>query len=782
MANSSLSKDATDQLNGKQRALAELCNERSYPITRFVQPIGLLFVVDKNFVVQKVSENVSVLGQSAAQILGSDILSLISPSHAATFQESAAHLFDDKTDVVSARLFLEWAWHTMLPLAEHRAEGFVYRSGDFLCIETELPGTVPLIAGRCALESRAMNEIALFSGGLEEFATLLAEWMRKIIGFDRVYCFRFDAQKNGVVVGESLNDKFPSLQDHHFPATDIPTNLHEIYKRSRFRYLADRDCQLVGLVESSGASEALDLSLSLIRQISPSHLQYLANMNVEATISFSIVIDGHLWGLLGGHHASPRRLPFRTLVEAQQIVELFASRLQAITEISDKRRLEQHLDYILDLARNFESVSCDFGAFASQHVSQLRGLIGSDDLLWTDGASCLGTGGLSEQDAASLIAFVKERTKQQSVFGTESLVALDSAFAGIGDVAAGVLALAVDEQAILIWIRKEQIQQRKWGGNPYEALRLDTDGKVGPRHSFSTWVQQVRYSAYPWESADFRALEQLRLALIGVKASHANRLLTQNRLLQTEIEERKQIELELLSTSESLRETNKQLESFAYVASHDLQEPLRMVASYSQLLEKRYGHKLEGEARQYLTYAVSGAKRMRSLIDAILDYSRLGSQAQEHKAVALSDILTEVKEAMADSITETGTIIEAGKLPVVLAERTQVYQLFQNLIGNAIKFRKEGESVHIIIFAAQEDKFWRIAVQDNGIGIHADMQRKVFELFQRLNPHQYSGTGIGLATCQRIVELHGGRIWCESSEQEGSAFFFTLPACDEEPS
>ena len=780
MANTSLPQEALDEIKAKQRALAELCNERSYPITRFIQPIGLLFVVDKNFVVQKVSENVGVLGQTAEQILDSDLLSLIAPTHAATFQESAAYLFDDKTDVVSARLFLEWVWHTTLPLAEHRAEGFVYRSGDFLCIEAELPYTVPLIAGRCALESRAMNEIALFRGGLEEFAALLTEWMRKIIGFDRVYCFKFDAQKNGVVVGESRNEKFPSLKDHHFPATDIPTNLHEIYKRSRFRYLADRDCQLVGLIESSGASEPLDLSLSLIRQISPSHLQYLANMNVEATISFSIVIDGHLWGLLGGHHAAPRHLPFRTLVEAQQVVELFASRLQVITEISDKRRLEQHLDYILDLARHYERVSCDFGAFVSQHVSQLRGLVGSDDLLWTDGASSIGTGGLSEQNTAALIAFVKERIKQQSVFGTESLVSLNPSFAALGDVVAGVLALAVDEQAILIWIRKEQIQQRKWGGNPYEVLRLDTDGKVGPRHSFSTWVQQVRYTAHPWESADFRALEQLRLALIGVKASHANHLLTQNRLLQTEIEERKQIEWELLSTSESLRKTNKQLESFAYVASHDLQEPLRMVASYSQLLEKRYGHQLEGEARQYLTYAVDGAKRMRALIDAILSYSRLSSEAQAHEAVALSDILAEVREALADSIKETGTTIEADKLPIVLAEKTQVYQLFQNLIGNAIKFCKEGKSVHIQISASREDKFWRIAVQDNGIGIPADMQRKVFELFQRLNPHQYSGTGIGLATCQRIVELHGGRIWCESSEQEGSAFFFTLPTWDEE--
>jgi signal transduction histidine kinase len=246
-----------------------------------------------------------------------------------------------------------------------------------------------------------------------------------------------------------------------------------------------------------------------------------------------------------------------------------------------------------------------------------------------------------------------------------------------------------------------------------------------------------------------------------------------NAKLQTEVQEREQAEAAQSELARELARSNAELEQMAYVASHDLQEPLRMVASYLQLLERKYEGQLDAEAHEFIAFAVDGAKRMQALINDLLSYSRAGAALASEPTESARALDTAVA-SLRMLIAETGTRIERGRLPRVMAAPASLTQLFQNLIANAIKFRRK-EAPRIAIWAEPDGEFWRFAVQDNGIGVAPEYHERIFVMFQRLHRRsEYPGTGIGLAICKKIVERHGGRIWLESALGEGATFRFTL--------
>jgi PAS domain S-box-containing protein len=242
-----------------------------------------------------------------------------------------------------------------------------------------------------------------------------------------------------------------------------------------------------------------------------------------------------------------------------------------------------------------------------------------------------------------------------------------------------------------------------------------------------------------------------------------------------DITERKRMEEALKKKTEELAQSNEDLEQFAYVASHDLQEPLRMVTSYVQLLSKRYKAKLDADANEFIDFAVDGAVRMRKLINDLLTYSRVGTQGKELSPTDSEAVLAQSVNDLSVVIEEYGALVTHDPLPTVMADGPQLEQLFQNLIGNAIKFRSS-EPPRVHISASRNGKGWVFSVRDNGIGIAPEYSDRIFIIFQRLHSRQeYPGTGIGLAICKKIVERHGGQIWVESDVGKGAAFCFTLP-------
>ena len=257
--------------------------------------------------------------------------------------------------------------------------------------------------------------------------------------------------------------------------------------------------------------------------------------------------------------------------------------------------------------------------------------------------------------------------------------------------------------------------------------------------------------------------------------SDAEELSQANASLKTEISKRKETEKALQLTLSELERSNAELQQFAYIASHDLQEPLRMISSYLQLLERRYKGELGQDADDFIAFAVDGAKRMQGLINDILQLSRLGTQEKSLQTTDCGAVFHQALTNLRASIEDCCAEVTHDPLPMTKADPTQLVQLFQNLLGNAIKFRG-GKDPRIHISAQPKGNEWLLSVGDNGIGIDHRYSDRIFGIFQRLHGRgEYSGTGIGLAICRKIVEGHGGRIWVQSQPGKGATFFFTLP-------
>ena len=241
-----------------------------------------------------------------------------------------------------------------------------------------------------------------------------------------------------------------------------------------------------------------------------------------------------------------------------------------------------------------------------------------------------------------------------------------------------------------------------------------------------------------------------------------------------DISDRKRAERALKIANKELSRSNKELEEFAYVASHDLQEPLRSVAGSCQLLKRRYADKLDASAIEFIDFAVAGAKRMEELINDLLSYSRVSIKAKEPTLTDMNKVLNNVLDNLRVATTDVNAAITSDVLPILAIDEWQVYQLFQNLIANALKFRsKDPPKIHI--GASQEESRWHFSISDNGIGIDAKYFDRIFVVFKRLHSREeYPGTGIGLASCKKIVERHGGEIWLESIVGKGTTFHFTL--------
>jgi PAS domain S-box-containing protein len=249
-----------------------------------------------------------------------------------------------------------------------------------------------------------------------------------------------------------------------------------------------------------------------------------------------------------------------------------------------------------------------------------------------------------------------------------------------------------------------------------------------------------------------------------------------------DVTDRKRAEVEMAeqarkieAAAKELERSNKELEQFAYVASHDLQEPLRMVASYCQMLAKRYKGKLDSDADDFINFAVDGAKRMQELINDLLAYSRAGQKRREFAPTNCNSVVEATCQGLKAAVDEAGATVDVELLPTVMADSIQLGQVFQNLIGNALKFRGERAPV-VRVRAERRTDDWLFSIADNGIGMAPEHSERIFLIFQRLHNHsQYPGTGIGLAVVKKIIERHGGRIWVESTPGTGSTFLFTLP-------
>jgi len=329
-------------------------------------------------------------------------------------------------------------------------------------------------------------------------------------------------------------------------------------------------------------------------------------------------------------------------------------------------------------------------------------------------------------------------------------------------------------EAARIMAQRQAIFGRRKNGEEFPAEASISKLRVGAGTVFTVILRDisVRKAA---ELALQRAHDELELRVQERTAELEQR----NLQLQQEVQERELAERRLAMQAQELARSNADLEQFASVASHDLQEPLRMVASYTQLLVKRYRGRIDADADEFMTFIVDGALRMQRLINDLLTFSRLGTRGKDFKPTSLKTVMQRVMVNLQPMIQESGAAVRVASLPTVASDETQMEMLLQNLVSNAIKFRG-GEPPSVAVDAARQDGEWVISVADQGIGIDPKYAERIFVIFQRLHTSaEYPGTGIGLAICKKIVERHGGRIWVASEPGHGATFSFTLPHREE---
>jgi signal transduction histidine kinase len=364
---------------------------------------------------------------------------------------------------------------------------------------------------------------------------------------------------------------------------------------------------------------------------------------------------------------------------------------------------------------------------------------------------------------------VDERDRELEGTSMELALGLSEVFEGLKEISQGNPGVAIPETSQLELISKLKHMVNMTAENLTEIVDLSHEFAIGLAQHFDTLdrVSKGDLAARISGVSEVELLESLK--------NVTNHMIDS---VSREITERQRAEKELKETLGELARSNAELEQFAYVASHDLQEPLRMVSSYVQLLARRYKSKLDKDADEFIGFAVDGANRMQTLINDLLTYSRVGTKGKPFQTTDCNEVFSEALLNLSAATEESGAIITSDNLPTVMTDKTQMVQLIQNLVANAIKFRnKDRPRIHVS--SEQKNSTWVFSVSDNGIGIDSQYYERIFAIFQRLHGKtEYPGTGIGLAVCKRIVERHGGRMWVDSECGKGSRFYFTTPVSE----
>ena len=335
--------------------------------------------------------------------------------------------------------------------------------------------------------------------------------------------------------------------------------------------------------------------------------------------------------------------------------------------------------------------------------------------------------------------------------------------------------LAIDNPSWRACTGQSEDQAKGWGWA--DALHPDDRERISALWSEAVRTQTIFETEYRIRRRDGEFLE---VSARGVPVLREDGSVREWVGICTDSTERKRAEEALIRRTRELERSNAELQQFAYVASHDLQEPLRAVANFTQLLAERYAPQLDDDARDFIAFAVDGARRMQALIRDLLAYSRVGTKGRVLEPVDCNEALGHALSNLRISIAENAALVSHEELPVIQADATQLVQLFQNLIGNGIKFRGVNPP-RVHVSAVRQAGYWTFSVRDNGIGIEAQYAERIFDIFQRLHRREeYPGTGIGLAVCKKIVERHGGRIGVESEPGNGSTFFFSIPTAGKE--
>lgn len=747
------------------------CDQEPIHIPGAIQPYGFLLCLDPatRRIVQASANTETLIGLTAEGLLNGGLDQLLGTERLAEIGgllDGLTHtpkLLGARLDAVAGQPFYKIILH---------------RYDELLWLEFEPVTETDTVPLDLSFLNGALGQM-LAASRVQEFCQHAVEQVRAITGFDRVAIYRFAADESGEIVAEAIREDLPPWLGLHYPASDLPQQARAMYLKNWLRFIPSACYTPVPLVPVNNpvTNRPPDMTHAVLRSVSPLHLEYLRNMGTAATMTISLIHQGRLWGMITCHHLTPRLVSYELRELCQFIGKTFSALLPSKEQHDED---EYQLRIRAQQARLFEHASAHDNFVDGLHqeattvmdVFECGGAaIYFDDDLVTVGATP------TPAQIRELIAWLQANAKTD-VFYTNSYATLNPAGLPLRATASGFIAAALTDapRNYLLWFRPEVVRTVTWAGQQ-EKPKMLIDGRVflSPRQSFEAWKELVENTAAPWKPVEIAAAREIRLHISDLRFKVFN-----------ELQARAQ---SLARLNSELERSNDELDSFAYVASHDLKEPLRGIYNYSLFLLEDYADRLDAEGVHKLETLVRLSQRMEGLIESLLQLSRVGRTDLVVADMDLNQVLAEVTELLQPRFEQTNTVLTVvGPLPTVRADGVRLQEVFHNLIINGMKYNdKPNKTVAVGLappeamagtaWAVPRGEFHTFYVRDNGIGIEARHQVSIFKLFKRLHAQDKygGGTGAGLAIAKKMVEKHGGSLWVESVPGQGATFYFTLP-------
>ena len=735
------------------------CEREPIHIPGAVQPHGVLFAVDRpgaeaqDLVVRRVSASVERhFGVVAGEVIGQSLLSLVDE---ATGKELLAAALRDELRAMNP-VTLRSRAGTLFDAILHRPSP----NPDLLVIEAEpqLLG-VQHIAGTFhprIRESVVRLQTAMTAARLSEIA---AEEVRALTGFDRVMVYRFDTDWNGEVVAEAKREDLGSFLGQHYPASDIPAQARTLYTINWLRLIADVDYVPSPIEPALGPP--LDLSWSVLRSVSPIHVEYMRNMKVTASMSVSLVIDGKLAGLIACHHyAGPRHVSYAVRETCEYLGQSLSWHLRMVEGADAARHAQTVKGHEADVVASMASKDDLLDGLANLALVQITDA-SSAAVVLEEGTRIVGERAPSDDEVAQLVAWL--RTTPHEVFETDHLAAHFAPAAGWDDRAAGLLAVAVSHALgeYLLWFRPSTERVVDWAGKPFkvEVTTTASGVRLSPRGSFELWRETVRGRSLPWQPWHVEGASSLRRVMLGGVRQRA---------------------AELRNANQRLVDADRAKDDFIATVSHELRTPLNAITGWTGMI--RAGS-LPPEKQTYALEVIArNAQLQTQLVEDLLDVSRItsGKLSLDVDIVELVSLVENVLEGMALAAEAKGIrfkrMLDSNASPV-LGDANRIRQVFSNLLNNALKFTPKGGSITIVLRRVESDV--ELSITDTGKGIDPEFLPFMFDLFRQQDAgmnRRSQGLGIGLAIAKKLVEMHGGRIAAESQGVgKGATFSVRLP-------
>lgn len=812
------------------------CDREPIHISGHIQPHGVLLVVrEPQLEILQVSENtLHLLGFAPESAIGQDLSLLFDRVQ---LEKLKACLRNENLKTVNPiKLYVE------RPGKSLEFDCILHRVQEVLMVELELATSQENLSVFSFYHSvRATVSKIQSAKNLKDLCQVTVEEVRQISGFDRVMVYQFDPEGNGAVIAEDKAEKLSPFLGLNYPSSDIPKQARQLYSLNWLRLIPDINYKPVPIVSGKNAvtTQPRDLSFSVLRSVSPIHIEYLQNMGVAASMSISLIKDKELWGLIACHNYTPKYLNYELRAACEFIGQVMSLELQS-------KEGNEDYDYKLHLkslqTKIFEDIS------TSENLSQvlvkcqhnLLEAVNAQGAAIVFGDNCYRVGQTPEGESLKYLTQWVQKHLKQEIFYTDSLTKCYPEAEEFKDTASGCLAIAISptQKIYVLWFRPEVIKTVNWAGNPNKPLQTDEDGnyRLSPRKSFELWKENVRYKSLPWKQCEIDAALELRKAMINIVLCQIDKLEKLNRALEESVAREREKTAHLKTAMSELKRAQTQLVQSERMSSlgqlvsavaYEVTNPINFIHGnliyaneYSQkmidllqLYEQHYPSaspeiqaQIEAVELEFIVEDLPkllgsmkvGANRIREIVQSLRNFSRIDEA--DIKPVDIHDGLDSALLILSNRLKPKPDrpaihlIKEYGSLPLVECYAVQINQVFMNVLTNAIDALEDAfvnnnlsshggdkeepvkcGQIRIVTEICPGEKAVAVRIEDNGCGMTQTVRQKIFEPFFTTKPVG-KGAGIGLTISHEIaVEQHGGKLTCISAPGEGTELIIEIP-------